>query len=77
MRVGSCVDQDIVNSVLAHCPTPSDGTRQGDALDGHPIGELQVHPILNNLSTHKTPQVPQWLLRHQRFHFHFTPTYGS
>jgi len=21
--------------------------------------------------------VHQWLLRHERFHFHFTPTYGS
>ncbi|MGK2884712.1 MAG: transposase [Rhodococcus sp. (in: high G+C Gram-positive bacteria)] len=29
------------------------------------------------LSTHKTPAVHKWLLRHRRFHFHFTPTYGS
>jgi len=39
--------------------------------------ELDVHVILDNLSTHKTPQVQKWLLRHRRFHFHFTPTYGS
>ena len=39
--------------------------------------ELDVHVILDNLSTHKTPAVHQWLLRHTRFHFHFTPTYGS
>ena len=39
--------------------------------------ELDVHVILDNLSAHKTPQVQQWLLRHKRFHFHFTPTYGS
>jgi transposase len=39
--------------------------------------ELDVHVILDNLSTHKTPAVQQWLLRHHRFHFHFTPTYGS
>jgi transposase len=78
VTVGNCLDQDIVNSVLARCPTPSEGTQQGDVLAGqHPVGELQVHAILNNLSTHKTPQVQQWLLRHQRFHFHFTPTYGS
>jgi transposase len=38
---------------------------------------LDVHVILDNLSTHKTPAVQQWLLRHKRFHFHFTPTYGS
>ena len=39
--------------------------------------ELAVHVILDNLSTHKTPAVHAWLLRHRRFHFHFTPTYGS
>ena len=38
---------------------------------------LEVHVILDNLATHKTPKVQAWLLRHQRFHFHFTPTYGS
>jgi transposase len=38
---------------------------------------LEVHVILDNLSTHKTPDVHKWLLRHPRFHFHFTPTYGS
>jgi transposase len=39
--------------------------------------ELDVHVILDNLQTHKTPKVHAWLLRHRRFHFHFTPTYGS
>jgi transposase/transposase-like protein len=39
--------------------------------------ELDVHVILDNLATHKTPTVQRWLLRHRRFHFHFTPTYGS
>ena len=39
--------------------------------------DLDVHVILDNLSTHKTPAVHKWLLRHKRFHFHFTPTYGS
>ena len=38
---------------------------------------LEVHVILDNLATHKTPTVHKWLLRHKRFHFHFTPTYGS
>ena len=38
---------------------------------------LDVHVILDNLATHKTPTVQRWLLRHRRFHFHFTPTYGS
>lgn len=39
--------------------------------------DLDVHVILDNLSAHKAPLVHKWLLRHKRFHFHFTPTYGS
>ena len=39
--------------------------------------DLDVHVVLDNLQTHKTPKVQKWLLRHKRFHFHFTPTYGS
>lgn len=38
---------------------------------------LDVHLILDNLSTHKSPKVHRWLLRHRRFHLHFTPTYSS
>lgn len=38
---------------------------------------LEVHLILDNLSTHKAPVVQRWLLRHPRFHLHFTPTYSS
>lgn len=40
-------------------------------------GELDVHVFVDNLSTHKTPAVHRWLLRHRRFHFHFAPTCGS
>ncbi len=39
--------------------------------------DLDVHVILDNLSAHKSPTVHRWLLRHKRFHLHFTPTYGS
>lgn len=39
--------------------------------------ELDVHIVLDNLSAHKAPLVQKWLLRHRRFHLHFTPTYGS
>jgi transposase len=39
--------------------------------------DLEVHVILDNLATHKTPKVQRWMLRHRRFHLHFTPTYGS
>jgi transposase len=39
--------------------------------------DLDVHVVLDNSSTHKTPAIKTWLLRHPRFHFHFTPTSSS
>ena len=39
--------------------------------------ELGVHLILDNYGTHKTPSVKAWLVRHARFHLHFTPTSSS
>ncbi len=39
--------------------------------------ELEVHVVLDNSSTHKTPEIHRWLLRHPRFVLHFTPTSSS
>ena len=39
--------------------------------------ELDIHIIVDNLSTHKTPAIKAWLARHPRFHVHFTPTGSS
>jgi transposase len=39
--------------------------------------ELQVHLVLDNYGTHKTELIRRWLLRHPRFHIHYTPTYSS
>ncbi len=36
-----------------------------------------LHLVLDNYATHKTPKIKQWLLRHPWFHLHFTPTSGS
>ena len=38
-----------------------------------PAGKI-VHVILDNYAAHKHPKVRQWLDRHSRFIFHFTPT---
>lgn len=38
---------------------------------------LDIHLVLDNLGTHKTPTVKHWLLRHPRFQLHFTPTKSS
>jgi len=37
----------------------------------------QLHVIVDNASSHKTPAVQQWLRRHRRVHLHFTPTGSS
>jgi transposase len=39
--------------------------------------ELDVHLVLDNASSHKTPAIRRWLVRHPRFHLHFTPTSSS
>ena len=38
---------------------------------------LDLHLILDNSSTHKTPEVKAWLAKHPRFKLHFTPTSAS
>ncbi len=39
--------------------------------------QLDIHVVLDNLATHKTPAVKRWLAKRPRFHFHFTPTHAS
>ena len=46
-------------------------------IDASVAPDLQIHVVLDNLSTHKASAVHRWLLRHPRFHLHFTPTYAS
>jgi hypothetical protein len=36
-----------------------------------------VHVIFDNYGTHKTPLIHRWLVRHPRYHVHFTPTGAS
>jgi transposase len=48
-----------------------------DAIDDAVPVEFDVHVVLDNSSTHKTPDIHRWLLRHPRFTFHFTPTSSS
>ena len=38
---------------------------------------LDVHLVLDNYGTHKTPEVTVWLAKHSRFKLHFTPTSAS
>jgi transposase len=46
-------------------------------IDAEVPAHLDVHLVLDNASTHKTPQIKRWLAAHPRFHLHFTPTSSS
>ena len=48
-----------------------------DQLDREVPAELDVHLILDNYATHKTPTITRWLLRHPRFVLHFVPKRAS
>ena len=38
---------------------------------------LDVHLVMDNYGTHKTPAIRAWFARNPRFHVHFTPTSAS
>jgi transposase len=38
---------------------------------------VEIHLVLDNYATHKTPAVKRWFDRHPEYHLHFTPTSGS
>jgi transposase len=46
-------------------------------IDSETLPCLDLHLIVDNYATHKTPQVKRWLKAHPRFHLHFTPTSAS
>jgi transposase len=48
-----------------------------ERIDSQVPAELDIHLILDNYGTHKTPRTRRWLARHPRFHLHFTPTSAS
>jgi transposase len=48
-----------------------------DVIDAKvPTGQ-EVHLILDNYGTHKSPTIHRWLLKHPRYHLHFIPTHSS
>ncbi len=55
---------------IAASSSASSSTRSTAAVPA----ELDVHLILDNYGTHKTPLIRRWLAAAPRFHLHFTPT---
>ncbi len=48
-----------------------------DPIDDTVPDDLEIHLILDNYATHKTPLIRRWLAKRPRFHLHFTPTGAS
>ena len=48
-----------------------------DAIDAAVPADLDVHLIVDNYATHKTPVIRGWLAKRPRYHMHFTPTGAS
>lgn len=38
---------------------------------------VELHLVMDNLATHKSRTVTQWLAKKRKFHVHYTPTYAS
>jgi len=39
--------------------------------------EMEIHLVMDNYATHKTPRIRRWLARRPRYRLHFTPTSAS
>jgi transposase len=46
-------------------------------IDAHAPDGLDVHIVMDNYATHKTPMIKNWLARRPHYHVHFTPTSAS
>ena len=48
-----------------------------DRVESSVPPDLEVHLVLDNLKTHKTRLIHNWLVKRPRFHLHFAPTSAS
>jgi transposase len=65
--------------VFGECKPTRNGVNFLDFLKKavKPHAGADVHVVLDNLSTHTTPEVKTWLERNPHVHFHFTPVGSS
>jgi transposase len=67
-------------TVIGACERRHRGVEFRDFLDRveqSVPSDLDVHLVLDNLKTHRTKLIHDWLLKRPRFHLHFTPTSAS
>jgi len=48
-----------------------------DEIEKAVPGDLDVHLVMDNYATHKTPMIRDWLVKRPRWHVHHTPTGAS
>jgi transposase len=48
-----------------------------DEIEANVPTDLDVHLVMDNYATHKTPLIRNWLARRPRWHVHLTPTSSS
>jgi transposase len=48
-----------------------------DRVDAVVPPDFDIHIVMDNYATHKTPLIHRWLVRHPHYHVHFTPTGAS
>ena len=48
-----------------------------NTIDATVPEDLEIHLVMDNYSTHKSPIIRNWFAKRPRYHVHFTPTYGS
>ena len=48
-----------------------------DRIERAVPSDLDVHLVMDNYATHKTPMIRDWLLKRPRWHVHHTPTGAS
>ena len=46
-------------------------------IERHVPNDLDIHIVMDNYATHKTPAIRDWFARRPRWHVHFTPTGSS
>lgn len=67
-------------SVISRCAQRHRHTDWLDFLrqiDRETPKKKEQHLIRDNYATHKHPKVKEWLVKHPRFHVHFTPMSAS
>jgi len=66
--------------VIGHCQKrhrQQEFVRFLDRIERTVPAGLEVHLVLDNYATHKTPKVAAWFKKRPRYHLHFTPTSSS